>query len=156
MMMASLPTHLADPRERAEVISESMLAAKRRFNAVPATLIQEFSEMLPTALSGLAARAVFRLIARSTPPFNLIISNVPGPQIPLYAIGARMIAHYPVSAITDASGGLNITVFSYDGHLDFGFIACREMVPDVWNMIDYLREALAELVELADEARQAG
>ncbi len=48
------------------------------------------------------------------------------------------------------TGGLNITLFSYDGHLDFGFIACREMVPDVWVMVDYLREALEELLAGVD------
>jgi diacylglycerol O-acyltransferase len=149
VMLAPIATHLADPVERLNAVHDAMLVAKRRFQALPAALLQEFSEMLPTALAGLAARAASRLVARSTPPFNLFISNVPGPQIPLYSVGARMTGHYPVSAITDASGGLNITVFSYDGHLDFGLIACREMVPDVWNMIDYLREALDELVALA-------
>jgi len=151
VMLAPLPTNLDDPLARIEATREVMLVAKRRFNALPASLLQEFSELLPTALSGLAARAAFKVVARSTPPFNLFISNVPGPQIPLYSVGARMIRHYPVSAITDASGGLNITVFSYDGHVDFGFVACREMVPDVWNMVDYLRDALDEMIALAKE-----
>jgi hypothetical protein len=56
---------------------------------------------------------------------------------------------YPVSAVSNLTGGLNITLFSYDGSLDFGLIACRELVPDVWNLIGYLRDALDELVELA-------
>jgi hypothetical protein len=54
-----------------------------------------------------------------------------------------------VSAVSNLTGGLNITLFSYDGSLDFGLIACRELVPDVWNLIGYLRDALDELVELA-------
>jgi len=150
MMMAPLPTHVPDPVARLEEIHEAMEVAKERFKALPATWLQELSEMLPAALSGLAARAVFKLVtATKTPPFNLFISNVPGPQIPLYSVGARMVGHYPVSAISDISGGLNITVISYDGHLDFGVIACREMVPDVWNIMDYLREALDELTTLA-------
>ena len=61
--------------------------------------------------------------------FNLFVSNVPGPQLPLYIAGARVEGIYPVSAVTDMTGGLNITLFSYDGSLDFGLIACREMVP---------------------------
>ncbi len=61
-----------------------------------------------------------------------------------------MLGVYPVSAITDLTGALNITLFSYDGSLDFGLIACRELVPDVWNMIGYLQDALDELVGLAN------
>ena len=83
-------------------------------------------------------------------PFNLFISNVPGPQIPLYVGGARVQGLYPASAITDLTGALNITLFSYDGALDFGLIACRELVPDVWNLIGYLRDALDELLKLAE------
>ncbi|WIY05181.1 WS/DGAT domain-containing protein [Amycolatopsis mongoliensis] len=82
---------------------------------------------------------------------NLVVSNVPGSQRPLYLAGARLLANYPVSAITDASGGLNITVMSYDGKLDFGFVACRELIPDVWDLIGHLHDALAELTKLAAE-----
>ena len=84
--------------------------------------------------------------------FNLFVSNVPGPQLPLYIAGARVEGIYPVSAVTDITGGLNITLFSYDGSLDFGLIACREMVPDVWNLIGYLEDAMAEMVALVPVA----
>ena len=77
------------------------------------------------------------------------MSNIPGPQLPLYVAGARVRGIHPVSAVTDLTGGLNITLFSYDGALDFGLIASREMVPDVWHLIDYLAEELDELVKLA-------
>jgi len=130
---------------------DSMLEAKRHFVAVPATLLQDLSHAVPTALSGLAARALFRLAILPGVPFNLFISNVPGPPRPLFIAGARVEGIYPVSAVTDMTGGLNVTLFSYDGHLDFGFIACREMVPDVWNMVGYLGDALAELVALTEE-----
>ena len=72
------------------------------------------------------------------------MSNVPGPQFPLYLAGARLEALYPVSVITDGLG-LNITVMSYLGHLDFGIVADREQMPDVWSLIDSLREELALL-----------
>ncbi len=150
VMVASLPTDVADPAERAEAMRDSMMAAKRHFQAVPASLLQDLSTAIPTALSGLAARSLFRLAMLPGVPFNLFVSNVPGPQLPLYVAGARVEGIYPVSAVTDMTGGLNITLFSYDGHLDFGFIACREMVPDVWHLADYLREALEELVALVD------
>ena len=105
--------------------------------------------LVPTAGSGLAARALFKLATVPGPPFNLFISNVPGPQVPLYLAGAKVEGVYPVSAVTTMTGALNITLFSYNGSLDFGLIACREMVPDVWNLIDHLNDALAELVNLS-------
>jgi hypothetical protein len=73
-----------------------------------------------------------------------VVSNVPGPQFPLHCAGARLEANYPVSVITDGMG-LNITVMSYDGHLDFGIVGDRDQVRDLWCMIDWLREGLAEL-----------
>ncbi|HEX6246980.1 MAG TPA: wax ester/triacylglycerol synthase family O-acyltransferase [Nocardioidaceae bacterium] len=149
VMTAELPTHLADPLERLEFMRASMQEAKRHFEAVPATILQDLAHVLPTALSGKAARALFRLATVPGVLFNLFVSNVPGPQLPLYVAGARVEGLYPVSAVTDFTGGLNITLFSYDGDLDFGLIACREMIPDLWNLIGYLQEAMAELVELA-------
>jgi diacylglycerol O-acyltransferase / wax synthase len=151
VMLAELPTHLADPEERVRFMRESMLDAKRAFDAVPASLLQDLSALVPTALSGLAARALFRLATVPGVLFNLFVSNVPGPQLPLYIAGARVEGIYPVSAVTDMTGGLNITLFSYDGALDFGLIACREMVPDVWNLIGYLQDAMADMVALASD-----
>ena len=146
VMVAELPTNLADPVARAEAMRDSMQEAKRHFEAVPASLLQDLSTLIPTALSGLAARALFKLATVPGVLFNLFVSNVPGPQLPLYIGGARVEGIYPVSAVTDMTGGLNITLFSYDGHLDFGLIACREMVPDVWNLVGYLQDALDELL----------
>ncbi|HSE72733.1 MAG TPA: WS/DGAT domain-containing protein, partial [Nocardioidaceae bacterium] len=148
VMTAELPTHLADPAERLAFMKESMDEAKRHFEAVPASLLQDLAHVIPTALSGLAARALFKLATVPGVLFNLFVSNVPGPQLPLYIAGAKVEGIYPVSAVTDMTGGLNITLFSYNGALDFGLIACREMVPDVWNLIGYLQDAMAELVAL--------
>lgn len=149
VMTAELPTHLADAHDRLVFMRDSMAEAKRHFEPVPATILKDLSQMLPTALSGMAARALFRLATVPGVLFNLFVSNVPGPQLPLYVAGAKVEAIYPVSAVTDFTGGLNITLFSYDGAIDFGLVACREMVPDVWNLIGYLQEALDELLELA-------
>ena len=94
-----------------------------------------------------AARVTFRLATSSAgrPTWNLVISNVPGPQFPLYCAGARLVANYPVSVITDGLG-LNITVKSYCGSLDFGIVADREQMPDVGRLLDWLGESLAELM----------
>lgn len=151
VMLAHLPTQIADPEERLHAVAEAMSEAKAQFEAVPATILSDLSAAIPTALAGLASRALFRLVTAPWLPFNLFVSNVPGPQLPLYVAGARVCGIHPVSAVTDMTGGLNITLFSYDGTLDFGLIACREMVPDVWRLIDHLSEALDELVALAPE-----
>ena len=152
VMLAELPTHLADPEARIEATRTSMDRAKERFGAVPPTLLRDLSVLMPTAGSGLAARSLFNLATVPGPPFNLFISHVPGPQVPLYVAGAKVQGVYPISAVTSLTGALNITLFSYNGSLDFGLIACRELVPDAWNLIGYLTDALAELVELAQAA----
>jgi diacylglycerol O-acyltransferase len=89
-----------------------------------------------------------RIADRMNPPFNLVISNVPGPSHPLYSAGAPLRNFYPVSALIDGQG-LNMTVQSYNGNLDFGFIACRELVPDLWMMVELLHESMQELLDLA-------
>lgn len=148
LMITSLDTQIADPRERLDAVHEAMRRIKDRFNLAPARWLRHLSESMPAALTGLADRAAFGLVAQTSPPVNLIVSNIPGPQIPLYVCGRRLLTQYPVSVITDASGGLNITAFSYDGQIAVGVIACRTMVPDVWTLPGYLREALDELIAL--------
>lgn len=147
-MLTALPTHQLDPARRLAELHTSLLEAKERFDAVPAQLLQDYSAMLPQALHGLASRTLLRAITVGGPPFNLFISNVPGPQLPLFTAGALVTGNFPVSVVSDTGGGINITVMSYDGHLDFGIIVCREMVPDVWDVAAGLREALDELLEL--------
>jgi diacylglycerol O-acyltransferase len=88
------------------------------------------------------------------PPFNITISNVPGPNVPVYMCGAKLIAHYPVSVVTDGQG-LNITLVGYQGQLHFGLVSSRELVPDIDVLAGYLPEELALLVEAA-EKRAAG
>ena len=129
-----------------------MAIAKEQHKALPATLLQDFAQFAPPAVAARAARVVARATVAEwmDAPFNLVISNVPGPQFPLYGCGSRLVAHYPVSAINDGVG-LNITVQSYDGSLDFGIVTCRELMPDVWDLIDDLRHSLAELKEAAKE-----
>ncbi|MER6177034.1 wax ester/triacylglycerol synthase family O-acyltransferase [Streptosporangium sp. NPDC001681] len=151
IMITTLATQVADPLERLLAVRDAMRLIKDRSSLAPASWIQELSDIMPSALTGLASRAAFNLFADSAGPINVMISNVPGPQLPLYVSGARLLSYYPVSVVTDASGGLNITVFSYDGSLDVGVIACREMVPDVWAVTDYLRDALLELKLLAEQ-----
>jgi WS/DGAT/MGAT family acyltransferase len=145
-MTASLHTHIADPVERLENIHQSMKIAKDKHHALPATIQQDFAEFAPPAVAARAARVIARAAVAEwgTLPFNVVISNVPGPQFPLYGVGAQLVANYPVSAINDGVG-LNMTVQSYNGSLDFGLLACADLVPDVWDLVDGLRDSLAEL-----------
>ena len=83
---------------------------------------------------------------RHRPLFNVTISNVPGPPFPLYSIGSRMVANYPVGPLMDG-GGLNMTVMSYLDQLDFGLQACPDVLPDLWSLADALPAALDELVK---------
>jgi WS/DGAT/MGAT family acyltransferase len=148
-MFAGLPTHVADPLERLQLCSAAMQAAKEQHGALPATLLSDVTQFAMPALAGQAARlaARVRLLERVN-PFNLFISNVPGPNLPLYYAGARLLGYYPLSAIADGQG-LNITVCSLDGGMHFGLIADRELVPDLDTMAGYLEDELAILLKAA-------
>jgi len=152
-MVAVLPTDEADPRRRLEAMKAEMVVAKQEHGALPADLLQDFAAFTPPSVLGMANRvaARARLMDRVNLPFNVVISNVPGPQFPLYTAGARMEGIYPISAITDGVG-LNMTLMSYNGNLDFGLVADREMVPDIWSMIDALAEELELLKKVASTA----
>jgi WS/DGAT/MGAT family acyltransferase len=145
MMLAALPTNLSDPGDRLGVMHESMRAAKDQHGAIPAGLLADVSQFALPALANQAWRlsARLRLIERVN-AFNLIVSNIPGPRVPLYLAGAELLAYYPVSALVDGQG-LNITVMSYRGNLYFGLVACRVLVPDLDVMAGYLREELDAL-----------
>jgi len=119
---------------------------KERHRALPAALLQDANNFIPPAVFARAARLTF---AYSTsrpgrPTWNLVISNVPGPQFPPYMAGAKLVANYPVSVILDGMG-LNLTVMSYMGHMDFGIIADRDQMPDVDVLLDHLRAELEAL-----------
>jgi diacylglycerol O-acyltransferase len=145
LMSAPLHTEIEDPVERLEVTHESLGDMKERHKALPADLLQDVNHFVPPAVFSRAARVTFRLATSvGRPTWNLVISNVPGAQIPLYLAGARLMANYPVSVITDGMG-LNITVMSYDGHMDFGIVADRDQMPDVWCLMEWLEESLEEL-----------
>ncbi len=144
-MTAPLPTHLADAADRLTHCHEAMRAAKEQHGALPATLLSDVTQFAMPALAGQAARMAARLrLVEWLSPFNLIISNVPGPPIPLYYAGARLQAYYPLSAIADGQG-LNITVMSYEDGMHFGLIADRDLVPDLDRLAGYLVDELDEL-----------
>ena len=146
LMRAPLFTDEADPVRRLERTHEALLEMKDRHRALPAELLQDANHFIPPAVFSRAARLSFRVASgrAGRPNWNLVISNVPGPQFPLYMAGARLVANYPVSVITDGMG-LNITVMSYCGSLDFGLVADRDQMPDVASLLDGLSSSLEEL-----------
>ncbi|MBT8164997.1 MAG: wax ester/triacylglycerol synthase family O-acyltransferase [Acidimicrobiia bacterium] len=144
-MIAPIGTHLADPIERLEFVHHTMEIARDTHQATPATMLQDFAEFAPPAIAARAARLAYRngRGGRWT-PFNLVISNVPGPHFPLYLAGAQLEGHYPVSAITDGAA-LNITLHSYLGQLCFGLVADRDLVPDLATILDSIHDEVAQL-----------
>ena len=147
----SLHTDLDDPVERLTAIHESMAAAKELQSAIPAGVLTDMSQFTPPILAAQAARLASRMqLGNRMRLFNVVISNVPGPRQPLYLAGGVVKHYYPVSTVADGIG-LNMTVQSYLDNLDFGLIACRELVPDLWELCDLLPAALDELMAPAQE-----
>ncbi|MFA1551951.1 wax ester/triacylglycerol synthase family O-acyltransferase [Actinomadura chokoriensis] len=152
IMTAPLATHIPDPAERYAAVRNDMGVAKRRFTRSSGGWVREVSGLLPAPLTGPVTRLALRAApALSLRPVNLMVSNVPGPQFPLYLCGAKVLGYYPISVVTDVSGGLNITVFSYDGKVNVGIVACRDLIPDPSEIVDHLVDALDELKALSRE-----
>ena len=145
-LIATLPTHIGDPIERVHAVHATMEQAKADFELIPADVLVDLSQLAPPALAMRAMRmaSTMRIADRMNPPVNLVISNVPGPRQPLYMGGALLKHYYPVSTVVDGQG-LNVTVQSYRDTLDFGLVACRELVPDLWHVVDLCVEAIDEL-----------
>jgi diacylglycerol O-acyltransferase len=132
-----LGTDIEDPRERITALSAANANAKEHHKAVPADTLQEWAEFAAPRTFGLAVRMVsdLRLAERGPVIHNLVISNVPGPPVPLYFMGARIDALYPLGPIFHGAG-LNLTVMSNNGQMHIGAIACREQMPKVWDLAD--------------------
>jgi diacylglycerol O-acyltransferase len=145
-MFSRLQTHIADPAERLLSIAKANSVAKQHSSAIAATLLQDWSQFAAPAVFGIAMRAYSNSrLTESRPVHNLVISNVPGPQTPLYFLGSEVKAMYPLGPIFHGSG-LNVTVMSLNGKLDVGIISCPELLPDLWDMADDFAVALEELL----------
>jgi diacylglycerol O-acyltransferase / wax synthase len=151
-MFVALATNIADPVERLRAIQDGTKQAKEQANAIGADTLSNWAEFAAPAVAARAARlySSMKLADRHRPLFNVTISNVPGPQFPLYSAGAKLMAWYPMGPIFDG-GALNMTVMSYCGVVYFGLVACRETVR-VDEVGDHLRESAAELLKMATAA----
>ena len=147
-IVADLPTYCDDPIERVGLCRDAMNAAKGQLDLVPADTLGEAADYTSPVVAAAAIRLVSRLklADRLNSPINVVISNVPGPREALYFAGAKLDAYIPVSTISDGIG-LNITVHSYEDRLDFGLISDRELIPDLWHLVDLHIDEIARLFE---------
>jgi hypothetical protein len=136
--------------------AEAMGEAKARHNAMPAELLQDVTNFIPPAINARATRVALQLGTqqRMRPLYNLVISNVPGPPFPLYLGGAEVKSNFPVSVITDGAG-LNITVMSYRDSMDFGLIADRDQIPEIWDLVAALTRDLEVIKAAIREGSEA-
>ena len=148
-MFASLETDIDSPAERLKSIAAANSVAKQHSSAIGATLLQDWTQFAAPAVFGVAMRLYASTnLAAARPVHNLVVSNVPGPQLPLYFLGSEVKAMYPLGPIFHGSG-LNITVMSLNGKLDVGIVSCPELLPDLWDLADDFEVALEELLASA-------
>ncbi len=143
-IFAEIPTDCDDPLERVARCRAAMASAKQQLDLVPADALADATDFTSPVVATAAVRLVARLADRVNLPANVVISNVPGPRQPLYFAGAKLDHYIPVSTIAPGMG-LNITVHSYEDRLDFGLVADRELVPDLWDLVDLHIDEVAAL-----------
>lgn len=153
-MFTPLATQIDDPVERLRVIAEATVGAKNEHQALGARLLTDWGEYAAPRTFHLASRlySSMGLADRHRPIHNLVVSNVPGPPFPLYLAGAELIAAYPMGPIHEGAG-LNATVLSYRYSIDFGFLADRELMPDVWDLAGAVGPTFDTLLEAARHTR---
>ncbi len=144
-MRAPLPVYEPDPVARLEIVSASMDGLKHSKQALGAEVIARLNDFAPPTLLAQAARLTF-----STRLFNLLVTNVPGPQIPLYVLGRKLSKPYPVAFLAK-NHGLAVGVMSYAGQVNIGLIGDFDAMPDIGQVRRGLNESLAELNEAANE-----
>jgi len=157
-MFATLATNLKDPVERLRAVHRGTRNAKAVYSAGIEDAVMKWAGVpRPVGFSILVRLSSWLDLSRRLPPvFNLLISNVPGPPVPLYAAGAQLLACYPMGPLIDRIA-LNLTVLSCGGEVGFGFLACPDVVEDPWAISDRIPEALEELVLAAQLAeRESG
>jgi hypothetical protein len=158
--LVELGTQHADPLKRMAAIMESTAKVKSALANLKSVLPTDYPSLMSPWLVGGAGNALLRTYGRSgvaekLPALaNVAISNVPGPQVPLYLAGARMRTFHPLSIIMHGMA-LNITVQTYAGHVDFGLIACPKAAPHVNELSAGLTHAFAQAQEIFSAAAPA-
>jgi diacylglycerol O-acyltransferase / wax synthase len=149
VMRGPLPVYVEDPVRRLRVVTEAMEGLKRSKQALGAEVISRFNDFAPPTLLAQASRVNF-----STRLFNLIVTNVPGPQLPLYVLGREMEEIFPV-AFLPQNHVLAVAIMSYNGRIGFGLLADYDSVEDVEAISEGISASLTELEEAAAAATPA-
>ncbi len=151
MSSLSLGTHIADPAKRFKHIQAASTTMKSGLGSLKSLMPLDFPSIGLPWLLPLAAKAWGGVAEKVPPLVNLVISNVPGPGVPLYLAGARMLTNAPASIVVHGIA-LNITVQTYEKHLEIGLIACGEALPDIDTLAAHLQVAAEQFVELAADS----
>jgi diacylglycerol O-acyltransferase len=149
LMRGPLPVYIEDPVRRLRTISDAMAHLKRSKQALGAEVISRFNDFAPPTLLAQASRINF-----STRLFNLIVTNVPGPQVPLYVLGRELEEVFPI-AFLPQNHAVAVAIMSYNGKIGFGLLADYDSMEDVEVLSNGLDEAIAELEAAAGKAAQA-
>ncbi len=151
-LFVQLPCQQHDPLDRLRTIHLGTKGAKEEHNALGADMLLNWAEHATPNVFAVSARLYtrMRLADRHRPIANLVISNVPGPDFPLYLAGAELVAGFPLGPVMDGMG-VNITVMSHRGVLNWGILACPESIPRLWNLAAAIPAALDELLAAAGE-----
>jgi diacylglycerol O-acyltransferase len=142
-MIASLPVWCQEPEARLEVVRKEMGQLKEGRQAVGAEMITQLGDFAPPTILGQAARLMSRQRF-----FNVVVTNVPGPQFPLYLLGREMLDTFPMVPLA-RSQGLGVALMSYNGRMNFGLVGDYELLWDIEDLAEDMRESLAELAGTA-------
>jgi len=143
-----VPVYVEDPVKRLELCREGMEGIKQSKQALGAEVITRFNDFAPPTLLAQAARVNF-----STRLFNLVVTNVPGPQFPLYVLGRELEDIFPVGFLPP-NQALFVAIMSYNGGINFGLLADYDAIPDVTDLAEGIEASIAELLEAAEEASE--
>jgi diacylglycerol O-acyltransferase / wax synthase len=145
VMRAPLPVYARNPIERLRIVRESMQGLKESKQALAAKMLVELEDFAPPTILSMAARTHW-----STRLFNMIVTNVPGPQFPIYLLGRELLELVPVAFLPD-NYALTIAAMSYNGKLVFSLLGDYDAMPDIDLVGEYMQESLQELLTAAGE-----
>jgi hypothetical protein len=148
MLLVRLPIEESDPEQRLDRVRATVGRLKDRKQAVGADFLLNLAGFAPSTLHAMVARASLRQIG-----FNLVVTNVPGPQFPLYCRGARLVEAFPIAFLYERQQ-VAIAIFSYLGWLNFGYLADAQGVPDVEVLAKGVEKGVKELVRAARKAAE--
>jgi len=150
VLFTPLHTELADPRAVLERTKATAAAAKAEHERLGAHTLAAWAELADPTVAAVASELYRRsgLSGLHRPALSLVLSNVPGPSFPVYLAGAEMERAYPMGPVIEGTG-LNVTVLSYRGNVDIGFMAATALVPDVWALAEQVPAAFGSLVAAA-------